>query len=301
MPRSRGWKDYIPASGEGRALVEVKGKIGRGAKRSSMRSRFSRMRKGQSARKPLRLIPLSPGPMDTPVVEQTQQVKAWNGHAGIDIKAEWLFAFTTDDVDPGAGQQYPPMFNQTLEANRPERLRIVGLHGNLWWHPLLPLTPGSPEAFTGMVGWAWLKLEASIVSSVGSGSTPSFPYNLWQAAGASVNIATAGMTPSIPNLSDPLELTYRDWRARAGRIMNMGCLPWKIDGVYDVLEERLFPGPSNAVRIPLPRRVICNIGQGEALACVVWVKDNGSSASLTGSPVGQFTFHDVYAKAYELA
>lgn len=34
MPRRTGWEDYIPASGQGRALIEVKGKIGKGAGRS---------------------------------------------------------------------------------------------------------------------------------------------------------------------------------------------------------------------------------------------------------------------------
>jgi len=64
MPRMRGIGDYIPPSGEARALVEVKGRVGgkgAGMRRRSRRSNFSSLRKVPKGREPDYVIPLAAG------------------------------------------------------------------------------------------------------------------------------------------------------------------------------------------------------------------------------------------------
>lgn len=304
MARTRGWKDWIPASGEGRALVEVKGRVGgkgAGMRRSTKGSRFSRLRRASNVKqKVIRAIPLAPGPFAANVIGQKDRTKNWDGHTGTSIRAEWLWAITPETMDYSGTDQTPLVIDRSDAEEEDDRYRVVGINGKLWWTPMVPLvTAATFETYAGFVGISFAKFDSGVFDSV-SGK-PVYPWANFTQATATTGIDKQGLTPHLSNTEPDAiaALLYQDKRWRP-RVMYQHSKPWKIPTVYDSFQELIQPSGCTPVEIPLPRKLVCNIGRGEALGVCVWVKDFSQSSELGGSPVGRFDFHDVTIQLLKL-
>jgi len=311
MPSRRGIGDYIPAKGEARVLAELKGSYGskgRSMRTNRSRNRFAAMRKGKAARKPLEFIPLSPGPFASTAVGQKDRVCPIDGHLGTGLYTQWVFALTPEILDYGASDE-PGMYlsDDTTEYNR-SRMRIVGMRGDLYYTPLAPLgieqaIPARFDAFSGLMGWSWMRIQAGAIVGGGAGTEPVYPFGDFDSGTVSQNIATGGYTPHIDIIGDADSLPLADKRLRRGRgIINHGTRPWRIDTVWNTAldPESLFPGAGRSIKIPLPRKLVCDVGQGEVLAMVMWQKDFGTDPAISGSPSARLDYPDLRILAYEL-
>lgn len=326
----RGIGDWIPKSGEGRALVEVKGRVGMKGRRYGRGGKWSRMRRGiQRGKKPVWGIPTSPGGFLTPSTFEFQPhmhyhvgANSWNPlspNAG--ANQGWLWALTPTILRrDSVFQTFPgllfPQNGQNANGNEVgmrqiyDRVRIAGFTGKLMFTPNFPAglnpTDGKyfPQTLCGRIVWAWYKVHASENDDASGGFTRSFPF-LDFSPGDAADTADTYLPHGVNTFYD---VAQRDPRMRA-KLMRMGTKSWRIPvamtynpvgaGSY---EYQCMPQP---IEIPLPRNLICDVGRDEALALAYWVRDNSIVMPETegeggGAPDMLFNWETVRVKCYEL-
>lgn len=314
----RGIGDWIPTGGEGRALVEVKGKVGKVRGYRTSRNKFRRMRNGFLPRKkPLWLIPKGPGENDGANVanlwsNQRHLVQLGSPQVARGPSIRWAFAITPEPM-PGANNNYSVIGNREGSNTR---LRIAGMTGKLIFTPLAPSgydgnldnndqRAALNETSRGIVAWAWYKVRAQR-QLAGEERGQGYPWRSFSIADAENGVNTQGFVPFMMGLNstDP-EVEGLDWRGGV-KLMHSGMRAWRMD-----LAPSLYTGVSQEllgmyvvggipVEIPLPRKLVCDVGEGEALGMVLFVRDFSDQAEYGGSPEWRLDYASMRIKAYEL-
>lgn len=315
MPRMSDWKDYIPASGEGRALVEVKGKVGGKMKyRRTKRSRFAALRRGAFRKKPQVWIPLAPGPQGNTSNRPDMVDYRFSTPGSIAEQSPdqgWLFAITPElsgSATPNA--QIASVLGLGGQIDPDQAYRVVGIKGSLHWTPLVSLAdpPGSavPEGLFGFLKLYWYKLKASLDGSADfSGGPLEYPWSGgWDDTANTSGNHVDGFLPwtKAHSVLTVANLRNRDPRYRMD-VIHHCKVPWTLEyrPVYDSGTDNILLQPIGQypIRLPLPRKLVCNIGRGEALACAYQVtSESGSNAA--SSPAGIFNFEDLRFMVHEL-
>lgn len=302
-----GLERFIPAGGEGRALVEVRGRYGNMKGARTKGSRFRALRKGRFTKKPQTWLPLAPGPQN--VSNRPEVTVNYFSNPGSTEEQSpdmgWLFAITPER----------DLVNVTSvmaiggDIDEDQKYRVVGIKGNLFYTPLASLNEdvGTVEACTGFVETYWYKVKTSLDSAANLSNSPlTFPWSGgWDDTANTSGIHVQGFVPwqqSIAVSSGPSALRNRDPRWRSD-VMFHSKTPWVLphfpyfdQTTMGVQYRAVAPCP---VRIPLPCRVICNVGAGEALACA-YVITSQSGVNVESSPAGIFSFNDMKIMVHEL-
>lgn len=309
--RRRGIGDWIPTSGEGRALVEVKGRVGkmRGGRSSGTRGLRRAMRSGRYVRKsPKWFYPVAPGDNGSSgTVNYNFQKQLYYDLTGTlqsggsnGASVGWLFALTPEVFD----RSNTPFAGMAGDRDTTaDRLRIVGMTGNLFFTPLNPIIdePADsmpPSAFTGTLITAWFKFTQAH-SSLTGGISRGYPWGQFTPADASSAGATATF---VPSLGVPLldSLSSLDYRERA-HLMHVKHQRWRIPHVIagTVTDGFITSYMPQSIQVPLPRKVIANVGKGEALAMMYYIRDDGTINGTAGSPAARFSFESMRIKCFE--
>lgn len=313
MAKTRGWQDYIPTSGEGRALVEVKGRVGGKGRtmRKSSGGKWNRLRgRSFTAKKPKYFIPTSPGVYPSSVAPYTgKQPHLYydlNGSlqsgGGTGVQKGWLFALTPKTLLRDGVDSFPGMIGDT--ETEYDRLRIVGMDGQLRWSPISPISdpaqPGvyDPGELAGTLTWAWYKFRAS-QSDLAGGFSRSWPWLAFTDADAAGNADTL-----VPALGAPTSEAVKDvdWRYRA-KLIGKGSLVWKLDPrvyfntVEEAPQQMWVPTHYN---VRLPRKLVCDVGGDEALGMVYYIRNFGSVNGVGGAPASRFSFESMRVKCIEI-
>lgn len=314
MPRygGRGFPgDIIPAHGEARVLAELKGGYGKKPKGANMRrSRFNAMRRGAYRNKPQTWIPLAPGPQGS-TSNRPDQTAYWFQTPGsiseIAPDAGWLFAITPEASNLGTlARSIVPIGG---EANANEQYRVLGLSGKLHWTAQVSLEDpdNDPTAWSGFLSTYWYKVKASLAeTSPAAGEPVAYPWSGgWDDTTNTQNTHVRGFVPYTNQAysvatGDPLRGRDPRWRRD---LMFHTVQPWRLEvmPIFDTVTQSVVYQylAQRPIRVPLPRRVVCNVGRGEALACAyhVWSQSGSQAGS---SPVGIFNFQDLRIKVMEL-
>lgn len=273
------------------------------------RSKWARMRSGStSRRKPQVWIPLAPGPQGTTGSRtfDTSKYLPTNGSIVEFLPDQgWLFAITPELTDGDAGASVMGL-GGAIDSE--QAYRVVGLKGNLSWTPQYTLSDPNNDvsAWSGWISLWWYKVEASLAGAVPSADSPlRYPWSAgWLTkSNTEGNFAQGFVTNyhAVTLNSGPSALRNKDPRYRVD-VMHHVRKPWSlnvmpiIDGA-DVISNLTMN--QRAVSLPLPRKVVCNVGRGEALACAYQVVSDSNVPSAS-SPGGLFTFSDMKVLVHEL-
>lgn len=313
MPRygNRGIGDFIPRRGEARALVEVKGSVGaKGSRMRSRRGRFNAMRQGRSPRKPQTWIPLFKG-VQTALSNRQEQV--WARYAtpgstdeGIPDMA-WLWVISPELVGV---DHSPTVVALGGEADPDMQYTVAGMTGRLTWTPMESL--GDPNtdsaAWSGFVRLYWVKVK-SIPQQAGS-QLAQYPWD-----GSWTDPVDSGPshvfsylpyynTASVSNAAEQRSFALRDARYRRDiirRTEKAWVLPYMPTTYFDPRDELVhteyFVQAARPITLPLPRKLVCKVGRGEALACAYQVVSQ-SGLNAGSAPTGVFDASDVRIKVY---
>lgn len=309
----RGIGDLVPAAGEARVLAEVKGRYGKMKSVKGRRSRFSAMRQGRISRKPQFWIPLgagTPGTSNRPDQKWLNRVTPGSSDENVpDMGILWAI---TPELS-GTGHNVVSVLPVGGEADADMRYRVVGIQGKLFWTPLVSYDtgggtdlPAEPTAsYSGYIRVVWTKLRAQ-PDSGGSGNAE-YPWE----AGFDLD-SEVGPTRCIPYFpyynavtiqtapTQTITLRNRDGRYR-NDIMRHYEKSWQLPltTVWDNANGTVayFPVAARPIEIPLPRKLVCDVGQGEALVCMYQVVSN-SGIAVGSSPGGVFHFGSVRVKCF---
>lgn len=270
------------------------------------RNSFARLRSGAPSRKTeIWALPVASGAYTTGSIDQLTRMQQMPGHLGNTIQAQWLWALTPEILERTGLDPIPGLFwDDNDNVNNDDRFRIVGITGSLYYTPIAPLAASgaSEGANCGMVGISFTKFDAQNFTTVSGENRPTYPFTPFGLGGPLPQPITQeiGVTPYLTNVLSPQAAQYADYRTRRGRVMFKAIVPWRMEQFYNVDEAagECYAGPS--VRIPLPRKLLCNIGKGEAVGVAVWQKDFGTNAEASGSPSAVLSFHDVKIKLHKL-
>jgi len=329
MPRMRGIGDYIPASGEARALVEVKGRVGgkgAGMRRRSRRSNFSSLRKVPKGREPDYVIPLAAGEQfDASRTEQLHYQQDTQPKTSGDFGTRMWAMVLHPGLRPVGGISPPLPWVAGLEENSDtSRYRVLGMQGSVYWAPTASVNEDvGPDSCTGFIMGAWYKLErnnAIDIEADGTVVNPSFraqfPFRSFSAldqlrmAAEEQGLGVPTVTSGTPT-TDVEKVTQMDWRiSNHAKPIGAFCKPWRadfqppiwsFDDVGQPVAQLQAPllGPGYPVQLPMPRKLVANIGRNEALALFLQIEDNGSSQSIS-SPVGRLMWPNFRVKLLEL-
>lgn len=278
------------------------------------RSSFTRMRKGAPQnKKPKWFLPTSPGDYGIaaggtralqPHMHLDLAGTILSGNADDGYQRGWLFAMTPEVMERGgAGAAFPGLLGD--QDSEYDRLRIAGMDGKLFFTPYGPVNevgPEEPFAATNMVGfvhWAWFKVTAGQSDIDPGGFTRAYPWLTFGLADAAAGADTFGPAFS----EDPLTFaTNRDWRYRA-KLMAKGTKPWSIDlrntwmDTPGSTQHQYIPHP---IEIPLSRKLVCDVGKGEALGMAYMIHTTSGVNGQTGAPSARFDFQSLRVKCYEL-
>lgn len=293
----------------------IEGKVGNrsGARRRRTGS-FARMRKGAPQnKKPMWMIPMGPGDygatggatgrqphIQTPLLGTLQSGGSDGAQAG------YLFALTPErfERDGNEPSGIPGMLGNG--GDEFDRLRIAGMDGKLLWTPVAPVydlpTGQPPEAslLTGVINWWWMKVVAQEYDE-------SFdPQYAWGYPWASFSFSDAANleAPNKPLLTalTSQDAARKDWRYRA-KLMGKGSKPWALTYApywNTDTQAQVNTFNSRSIEIPLPRKLVCDVGKGEALAMMYWIRDNTRANTVGGAPASVFDYSSMRVKCYEL-
>lgn len=307
----RGIGDWIPTGGEGRALVEVKGRVGKtkGSYRRTA-SRFNAMRRGRLARKPQIWIPLASG--DQSLLNNRRE-QVWARRETVGSVSEgipdqgWLFVISPEEV---GGANDPTVVAFGGEADPDMEYKVVGITGRLTWTPMDSLSDPNtdPTAWSGFVRTAWVKVH-SVPQEAGSGKAL-YPWSgSWTDPADSTGAHVSSIFPYYDTASVDTELNQRALAERDGRWRTDVIRRYERTFVMDYMpmvyydagdgtpQFSYLPRANRPIQIPLPRKLVCNVGRGQALACAFQVVSQSNFP--TGSaPTGVFDFSDVKVKVF---
>lgn len=269
----------------------------------SSRSRFNAMRRGAMRNKAMEWIPLAPEDSDNP--GSTRLQRAWNFHTTQGSNsmeaptAGWLFAITPENGEDQGGNYVHPV-KGSIDAS--SQYRVAGIRGNLWWTPVVSLNENpSVEALSGFLELAWYKLRRGAFNAFEpTAGTPSvYPWRRWNSVEAGP-LAAQGFVSNLveQNVST---LNNRDNRFR-GDVMRRYVVPWTLN-VFPVIDSedvvRFEYVANKPIKLPLPRKVVANVGADECLALAYQVYSQ-SNVNVSSSPAGIFHFDQLRVKVYEL-
>lgn len=313
----------IPAGGEAEVSARLKGRYGsmKGSrfKKSSRRSGgFAAMRRGYGKKRPQTWLLLPPGPQGSTGNRADQGLMMYDDPGSVDEQSPssgWLFAITPegDNGSSGIGTSNVPVLGLGGSISPNLKYRFVGFKGRLYWQPFTPLTdPPEPsgEANTGFLNLYWYKVKAQMPAG-GSSQLPQYPWSGgWNdTANTTGNQHTRSFVPNYETqIETSADARRADVRWRTDVIHHV-CIPWSIQymlapGTWDSTGEYIngagfVAQPVKPISIPLPRKLICNIGRGEALACAYQVV-SGSSVPVSSSPASRFWLADLSVKVFEI-
>lgn len=303
-----------PMSGEGRLLAEVKGKVGGAKMRRSNRTSFAAMRRGAMRNKPEWVVPLAPGDYGGGGGGILDRQPHWMFYrtgsfasGGVSGQTQgWLFALTPELFPRDGNDTMAGFVNYSEGANA--RYRVAGFQGKLHWTPLYPsyaITTFSSENLSGTFWYGWFKVDANAPPLSTDTIEESYPWGTFGtlAGGANGEAATRTFTP-IAQAGNATGLFNRDARFRA-KLMHSNSFTWTMkaigqseDSAGTGFQQSFIP---TGYEIPLPRKLVCNVGRGEALALAYWYRDNSFvGGGVGGSPNSIFTFPSLRVKVYEL-
>lgn len=277
---------------------------------------FRAMRKGiEGRKKPTWLIPLASGTVGNDAARDNQfHTQAYYGpEEGAQNYSVWAFAITPELLGQG---ERPSVAGVT--ENSTTRLRVAGMAGKLHFQPLLPsgytgnLAPDGNEALAvptqlvGFVTWAWFKVKANSTNVTGANRTDIYPWTDWT-RGAAENTSSQLFGPYQGlNIDTQNDLVSLDWRGRSDA-MSMGQKMWRMS--LRPSNNQMISGTGNeptyyvdapAVEIPLPKKLVCNIGRGEALGMYLTVGDLGQTPQAAGAPSFALVYPTMRIKTFEL-
>lgn len=304
--------DFIPTAGEGRALVELKGKVGkmRSSYYRGSRGRFNAIRQGRTRRKPQTWIPLASG--DQSLVTD-RGVQPWARHRNsgsvVTAAADQAFLWVISPELVGSAKN-PTVVAVGGEADPDMKYKVVGITGHLFWTPAFSLADPNqdPLGWTGFIRVFWGKIKA--MPEPGGSGVAEYP---WSGGWTDPADSSGSHLSSLVNFYDDASvdteanqraLALRDVRYRTD-IMRTYVRPWHIPYMpvawydsddHNVVQEYL-PQAARPIQIPLPRKLVCSVGRGESLACWYQIVSQSSVPSAS-APTGQFDFTDVKVKVY---
>lgn len=326
------WSKLIPARGEAEVMAKLKGGYGskamrsRSGGRSRRSSKFSRLRQTPKGREADWVIPLAPG--HNPTQSQGDQLHMeWQTPQNTSgtISRWWQFV-VHPGLRPAAGTTPVLPWVAGLEENSESaRYRLQGFSGDVYWSPLQSSDEEiTPPMCSGFVAGAWYKLQRSNAIDIEADGTTvvnptfraQFPFRALSTLDSTRmadEVAGYGVPYPLNGNADYVEdgqLVHEDWRlVEHAKPIGMFCKPWYTDfvspifGFDDVgqpvtVSQIAQMGPAHAVRIPLPRKLVCNVGRNEALALymMAWC-GVGSSYK---APYGTLTYPTFRAKLLEL-
>jgi len=294
--------------------------------RRTKRSKFSSLRRMPKGREADWVIPLAPG-INPSVAEGNQLHMEYGTPASTagSLSRWWQFVLHPGTrPDQGATPQLPWVAG--LEENsESSRYRVMGMQGEVYWTPTATLNEEvDPFSCTGFIAGAWYKLKRSNGIDIDSdGSTivnpvfrAQFPFRSLSTLDSGRMAAEEsgyGLPYPLGGSADYLEegqLIQQDWRLveHANAIMPF-CKPWRCDFVAPIfgfddtgqpvtVSQTAQLGPGSAVRLPMPKKLVANIGRDEALALylMVWSTAAGSYKA----PQGVLTYPCFRVKLLEL-
>lgn len=309
----RGIGDLIPTSGEGRALVEVKGRVGgKGGRMAYRRNSFARMRAGGGKKHPQYMIPYAPGdygggggtgrelePHRQYFVDSATLSGTANG-----ATRGWLFALTPEYFAREGNQPngIPGMsFGLTDSSGNSDRIRIAGMLGACKFVALSPgdtTGPDSPEVMFDAV-FAWWKVQAS-KSSLAGGFRTNYPWESFSELDAVDSNVDTFVPAEQGTTSDTIVDVDGRFRAKCIRMVHRvgKIVPvYRFDMNGDIVGTTYHTTP---IDVPLLRRIVCDVGKGEALALSYWMRNYATVNTRPAGPSGVFTFPTMRIKTYEL-
>lgn len=278
--------------------------------RSSRGARFRALRRGAHKTKPQVWLPIAPGPQGTTAnrADNSLQYFATPGSTTESIPDQgWLFAITPEASSSSNATK--SVFGLGGDIDEDQLYRVVGLKGSLHWTPLQSLSDPDrfQEAWSGFISLYWFKVEASRTTTVESmDSGLLYPWSGgWDDTANTDGIHAQSFVPWYNTVSvtgGPATLRNKDPRYRTDVIHHVK-IPWTLNVMpyYDVdnsVPVYAYVG-QRPIRIPLPRKIICNVGRGQALACAYQVVSQSSTA-VGSSPAGMFNFQDMRILVHEL-
>lgn len=314
MPRNQWIEKLVPARGEAEVMARVKGAYGAkgaGMRRYSKRNRFARLRKGAFTKKPQVWIPLFSGPQGSTTNRPsiTSMFRPTNGSNNeVTPDQGWLFAITPE-LDQGS---LASVMGIGGDIDPEQRYRVVGMNGSLFWTPYTALVDpdNSFTAWSGFISLWWYKVKASLDASGDAfAEGASYPWsNGWDDVSNTEGLHVLGHVPWMNTtaiVNGPSTLRFKDPRYRAD-LMRHSVTPFVID-MMPLMETTggsstsvtYVPRAQMPIRLPLPRKVICNVGRGEALGCAYQIITQ-SGTPVESSPTGIFAGLDLKVMVHEL-
>lgn len=280
----------------------------------SSRGRFAAMRRGAMKNRPIWAIPTGPGSYGPDGIGRDEQVHlryfdpgnlSSGGAPG--ASQGWLFALTPESFerDGDTPDGIPGLILGKQQDTYDNRYRIAGFSGQLLWSPQAPIGEQSanppPDTLSGVAHFLWYKFEAGQSDST-AGFKRSYPWLSFSTVDAKAGVDTLVPFEVMPGGAALTFLDDRDYRYRA-KVIRSATIPWKIDasvtgdsvdGYNTVFSPRVY-------RVPLPRKLVCNVGRGEALGLAYWIRDFTVVNTAGGAPASVFDFSSLRVKLYELS
>lgn len=294
----------------------IQGEVGnRSVSRFQGRRMMRSLRKGGFRSRPIYGVPLFPGTLDTSNRDaQVQNLFPVDG--SVDELLPWqsiLFAITPELSENASYSLWIPGLGQA--GANPARYRVVGLDGAMHFFVTETLNDPAtdPGSQVGVVDVIWAKVERQNDPSA-SVAANRYPWVRWDqdwATNTNLRQAANGFVPRW-GATGTAGLEFADGRYRVD-VMRRYCVPWQLrkqyigdvtgtltGGTGDIVTNQLAVVGAGAgiSRIPVPKRIMANVGRGEALCCFASVVSM-SNVATGSSPVGHF-HSTLRVKMYEL-
>jgi len=334
MPRiNKDIGDLIPARGEAEVMARVKGaygsKSGGYMRGRTKRSKFARLRRMPKGREADWVVPLGPGSNPTQSQGDQLHMEMLTPQDIAGNPARWWAFVLHPGLRPDTGTSPQlPWVGGLEEYSESARYRVMGMAGDVYYTPQYSSNEEiDPPACVGFIAGAWYKVQRSNAIDIeGDGTTivnppfrSQFPYrslNATDSTRMAAEEAGFGVPYPLAGTADYREegqLVQQDWRlVEHAKPIGMFCKPWRADfipaqwGVDDTgqpVTQISLPtlGPAHPVRLPMPRKLVANIGRDEALALylMAWNNPAGSNPSVK-APKGLLTYPTFRVKLLEL-
>lgn len=292
--------------------------------RRTKRSKFASLRKVPKGREADYAIPLAPGvAWSTNRAGQLHYQQDTQPNTSSDGTRMWAFVLHPGLRNDEGTVPVLPWMVGLEEHSESARYRVLGMQGSVYWTPLASVDEEvEPYSCTGFIMGAWYKLtrhglglENDQTTLVTPTLRRQFPFRSLTASDSQL-LARKEAGYGVPQVDTAIQpgaedqVIAQDWRlAEHAKPIGAFCRPWRADynpsqftfddaGQTVAVVNLARLGPGYAVRLPMPRKLVANIGRNEALALYLQIEDN-SSGSIS-SPVGRLTYPDFRVKLLEL-
>lgn len=329
MARRSDIKDWIPAKGEAEVMARLKGAYG--GKGGSMRrtrrsSRFNRLRKTPKGREADIVIPLGPGtnPTQSPWDQLHVETLTEDNNVSTPLRM-WQWVIHPGLRPDGGTSPQLPWVGGLEEYSESARYRVQGMMGDVYWTPTYTNDEDvEPYACAGFVAGAWYKLTRNNAIDIEQDGTTvvvnpfraQFPFRALSATD-SIRMAAEESGYGLPyplngtaDYREEGQLVQQDWRlVEHSKPIGMFCKPWRADWQPPILgfDDTGQPvtvariqtmGPAMPVKLPMPRKLVANVGRNEALGFYLMVWSNADTS--VKAPQGVLTYPTFRVKMLEL-